>query len=379
MSYPSALGVLVRFRQQAPTTVPEPILAMAQWCEQHQLHLLYGTPSQVSFEQGHLFLEGWCVSPQDRTWQSAPKVPLIAIYNRFPHSADPAGLEQAEALAADVVGIPFGNPISFQSLVQDKWLTYLAWRDAGLPTPETQQATQTPPLEKLKSWGLSFFKPRYGAFGEGISCIKHTKRIWQIQGEDTQALQSDEAFVAWWQKRLQQGSFLIQRGVPNYTHDLAGASIRTLLQRVPCVEGNVTDVWKAAPRVIRTSTSDPIANAARGAKVAPLETLWSEQFGKSGSRALLGVLSHLEQRAIQALTKQKILRRPKQILEVGLDLLLDPKGEPYLLEANGFPQGRLEKLAELDPSRFAEAMKQVQLHPLSQLLQLTQATRKDFA
>ena len=54
-------------------------------------------------------------------------------------------------------------------------------------------------------------------------------------------------------------------------------------------------------------------------------------------------------------------------LELGLDLVLDPEGEPHLIEVNARPNGRLEVLASQDPTRFATAHLDACLRPLRTL------------
>ena len=43
------------------------------------------------------------------------------------------------------------------------------------------------------------------------------------------------------------------------------------------------------------------------------------------------------------------------LVEVGVDVVIDPHGAPWLIEVNSRPRGRLEVLARLDPARFGHA------------------------
>ena len=46
---------------------------------------------------------------------------------------------------------------------------------------------------------------------------------------------------------------------------------------------------------------------------------------------------------------------PEATIELGVDLVVDEDGELHVIEVNGRPRGRLEVLAQQDPTRFQGA------------------------
>jgi glutathione synthase/RimK-type ligase-like ATP-grasp enzyme len=79
-------------------------------------------------------------------------------------------------------------------------------------------------------------------------------------------------------------------------------------------------------------------NAARGADVVPLED------AAEAVRVALRIADVLA-----------ALPDGRDLVEIGVDLVLDPDGRPWPIEVNGRPRGHLEALAASDPARWAAA------------------------
>jgi predicted ATP-grasp superfamily ATP-dependent carboligase len=58
------------------------------------------------------------------------------------------------------------------------------------------------------------------------------------------------------------------------------------------------------------------------------------------------------------------------ILEMGVDVVLDDKERPHLIEINGRPRGRLASLARQEPKRFKPLHRAVVRRPFERILRL---------
>jgi hypothetical protein len=164
-------------------------------------------------------------------------------------------------------------------------------------------------------------------------------------------------------------TWLYQRAIAPPFSEMAGCSIRSLVQRTP--EGN----WRSLARVARVSSEDPVANVARGAKATPLFDLLSVRWSASRAKNISSSLQELEQSVADCL-QRALPSQHHRIVEMGMDILLDPEGQPWLLEINGFPQGRLGELARIDPTRFDTVRQRAHTHPVEVLLQWQQEGRQ---
>ena len=130
----------------------------------------------------------------------------------------------------------------------------------------------------------------------------------------------------------------------------AGACVRVLVQR--CEDGG----WIVPLQVLRWSPVDPVANAARGAVLRPVDDV------------LPGAVERLGRLAVGA--AHALAPDCPTAVELGVDVVPDPDGGLWVIEVNAKPLGRLEGLAALDPDRFAAAHVEACLRPLRRLAAL---------
>ena len=96
--------------------------------------------------------------------------------------------------------------------------------------------------------------------------------------------------------------------------------------------------------VVRQSRSDHVANAARGAEVRPGDQALSARTLDRLSDATRGLTV-----ALDAIDPEGLA------LEAGADFVLDADHEPWLIELNSRPRGRMEVLSSRDPKRYQAA------------------------
>jgi len=242
-------------------------------------------------------------------WAPA-RFPVLAAHDRFAGHASP----RAWAAALEGLGFcPVGNPPTVTRLLRDKLLCQRALEDAAVPMPEVE-ADPAKFDAALERWGTAFLKPRFGSLGRGVRAVKRNDPLpAHLPGT---AEQPDPA--------------ILQRAIAP-AHG-AGLVLRLLLQ----ADGD--DLVLRTP-VARSSEDDPVVNVDRGARARPAEQLVGSD-----------TLAEAERLARQA---HAALDAGPLLLELGIDLAVDPDGRPWIIELNGCPRGRLKALAAQEPERFA--------------------------
>jgi glutathione synthase/RimK-type ligase-like ATP-grasp enzyme len=272
--------------------------------------------------------EAWGVEG-DR-WIPADPQDAEAIHDRFPSWS--YAEEHREAMRG-LEDLPRANGEALQALCRDKLRCQAFLTDAGLLMPDVE-ADPTRFAERLEGWGVGFLKPRYGALGRGVQRV--------VPGDPLPA--RGEGAV-----RGVDEPMLLQAAVPP-PPGLAGLALRALIQRAPL--GGLLH----SPLVARCSAVDPVVNASRGASLLPAEELVSIDTVREARR--------LAESAFFTLAAAD----PDELLiELGVDLVVASDGEPWLIELNGRPGGRLSGLAAADPARFQDAATEALARPLRAL------------
>ncbi|MGC6491759.1 MAG: YheC/YheD family protein [Myxococcota bacterium] len=247
-------------------------------------------------------------------WAPTGPVPVDAWVTRYPMRDRP---EAWAAIAAELGERPVVNPPQLTRLCLDKLKTQHVLAAAGVPQPEV---TGTDLHAALDRWGTAFLKPRFGAFGEGVQQV--------VPG----TMLPDD------------GHWILQQAVPPPSN-WAGVSVRVLVQRDP------GGTWLACAPAVRRHATDAVVNRARGAEVAAPEVLSARTRDLLNDHALA---------AAHALSGQP---QGEHLAELGVDLVIDHTGFPWVIEVNGTPRGRLAVLAERWPDRFTAAHEAAILRP----------------
>ena len=304
--------------------------------------LVVAEPDQLRSGGTTAEVTGWQAGAE--VWEPAPLRPLHAIYNRLP-SRDPRRYaDRLRSLSAR--GIPVANPPAINRLALDKLDAAEALAAAGLPVPETE-ADPARFEARLAGWGAAFVKPRHGALGRGVT---HVDRPSQLA-------------AALLDPGLQGDAPILQRAVEPLAPDCQGLCVRSFLQRTP------DGAWTCAGRVARVHRDQRVANVSRGAVAAPMEELEQAYLPAMGLGELLdGLEPRIEVALEQAAGADAAL-----VLEVGVDWVVDAGGDPWLIEINGKPLGKLGELARRvgpDGPWFEALHRQALLRPFRRLVAL---------
>jgi len=313
------LGSLFPIRSTAPTlSSPHSPFAMAARTMQEEGIEVLLTDSPWAGGRAFAYENG--------AWVPADPTGIDGFYHRFPdHSRPNTWSDLLSRLPADA---PLVNDPSVVNLCLDKAKAQECLEAAGIPMPPMAVGPTIAPA--LAKWRRGVLKPRFGSFGQGIR--------WLEPGETLPPYNNE---------------WILQRAVPP-PEKVAGVSIRSLVQRTP--QG-----WVCCPLAVRVSKRDPIVNRARGAEVEPPSYL------PHGVQRQITSLSIAAAEAIAA------HRGGDACGEVGVDFVLDRDEQPWLIEVNGKPRGRLEVLAERFPHTFRTAHLEAICRPLRWVAHLAEA------
>lgn len=260
-------------------------------------------------------------------WEPVSAAPVVAIYDRFPSQMRAAQFEAAWERRGDR---PWSNPRAITRLCRDKVACQEHLVASGVRMPELEVDTDRFE-ERLEDWGVGFSKPRFGSFGKGVRCVRRGEVV-----EDTAVGIDPE----------RREPVVLQRGI------LPGAgrpfsSLRVLAQR----EG---DGWWLGEPVLRRSTEDPVVNVARGARALPASDMLTVR-----------VIDAIRE-AVEA-TARAMQGMDDGVVELGVDVVLDEAEDPWVIEVNSRPRGRLEVLAAAVPERFGQDHRRAVLRPVEWL------------
>lgn len=307
-----SVGVLVPIDPERPMPPPEarPIGRAALSLADSEVQVVFGDRLEAGRMTGLVARPGG--------WEPVGRARVVALHDRYPsqHRA-----ERFAALQREAHGLPWGNPVALTLLCRDKLGCQRFLEAAGVEQPEVEEIPARFE-ERLRAWGRAFLKPRYGALGIGVTEVRPGD---PLPAELPGAVpgRADPAILQW--------------AVPPPA-GWAGRSVRVLCQREP--DGR----WWQSAGVVRQSRTDPVVNAARGAEVVPAEVVLDPE-----ARARMAALCARVCAALSA--------HPEggDLLELGVDLVLDGDDLPHLVEVNSRPRGRLEALALAAPHRFHAA------------------------
>ncbi|MBT3220296.1 MAG: hypothetical protein HN348_14510, partial [Proteobacteria bacterium] len=226
---------------------------------------------------------------------------VAAVFDRYPRRKEPWPYRRA---LAGLVGVPVLNGTTISDLCSDKIRTQRLFEGAGLAMPpiETDSLRFASALAGFK---VGFIKPRYGACGCGIA---------RVQPGDPLPARGEGAVVGVLEPLFLQASV----GPPA---PWAGISVRVLCQRE-------TGGWVPNDGVARRSSSDWIVSASRGAEVAAMVDVLP--------RATTEDVHDLVLRACSVLAAAP---GGDDLLEVGVDAVIDCDYRPHLIEVNSRPWG----------------------------------------
>lgn len=275
----------------------------------------------------------------DGRWVECEKEPWpTVIYDRAP-VLDPMLSPPANRVRNlfDKAGIPFVNPLTFIHLAADKLKMYRIMAIGSLPVPHTECLDEHTLGLFLARYNHVYIKPRSGSQGMGVIEIVRSREgghVVRTLGE-TYKVRSDGDI----RKRImtfaggdntKDGKLLVQKGISSESADerhFPRYDLRILMQK----DGQAR--WLLTGLVARVSQTDgPTTNLSNGARAEEPEPVLDAIYGRPLRREILRSVSKMSF-AICSVLEKKL----GSIGELGLDIVPDAEGSPWIIEVNAKP------------------------------------------
>jgi len=185
--------------------------------------------------------------------------------------------------------------------------------------------------DKLQEWEHGFLKPQFGALGTNVNRVSQFDTLPKFL-EGVVPEQMEKA--------------ILQRAIPP-PRGWAGMSVRHLIQR------DINRSWISRPAVLRRSKIDAVVNVARGAEVVLAKENLPDHTIKLIEEYSQAVGIHLQSTP-----------NGNQAVEFGIDYVIDIHYNPWLIEVNSRPRGRLEALSKKYPERFSTLHQEACMQPI---------------
>lgn len=205
-----------------------------------------------------------------------------------------------------------------------------------LPDTELVQKSSTV-LDMLQKHRTCFFKPINGTGGRSILQIeKQAENVYQIKGRTAerkiipvQKISADKLkkWIMRW-KQVSKREFIVQQGIDIRLSDGRVHDFRLLIQKNGSGKWEVTG---CAARVgaLRSVTS----NLHGGGKAVKLDTMLRQRFTSEEKQTKV----KNEMYRLAHLIVEDLEKKYRPMIELALDIAVDPSGHPWLLEINPKP------------------------------------------
>lgn len=285
-------------------------------------HVVFGF--DIYQDMNNVWING--LEIKNNKWIESNRI-IDVIHDRFPSQIRKLHFEQMQILTQDIL---WGNPFETTMLCRDKLLCQQLLESGGCRFPEVID-THSRFQDALEDWGSAFLKPRFGALGIGVTHVHPGSNL-------PSTLPSVVPH--------KEDPSLLQRAI-QAPKGWSGMSVRQLIQKLP--DGS----WMPRTPVLRHSKTDPVVNVARGAQASPAATILPSD-----------TIDAIQQQSLLAC--QILDNQPNGLtnVEFGLDFVIDPDFEPWLIEVNSRPRGRLEFLGEQIPAKYRSEHEQACLQPI---------------
>jgi glutathione synthase/RimK-type ligase-like ATP-grasp enzyme len=219
--------------------------------------------------------------------------------------------------------------------ITSKWAktkVLLASPSTARHIPETRRLTHSSLQEMLRIYGMVYVKPNSGTYGNGVI------RVEQYGAENGHAftyhagtkIRTFDSYTDMYHslvRRIRNRKYLAQKGIQLLKYKGRRFDLRVMVQQSPAKRWVTTGV---IGRV--AAKGKAVTNVHNGGTLKPVETLLAPY---TGSRERERIVKGLRSMGLSA--AKQLHSRYRGIKEVGLDVAMDQKLYPWILEANTCP------------------------------------------
>lgn len=277
---------------------------------------------------------GWYY--ENNGWKKGKLLLPNVIYNRI-HSRRVEASPLFEQFKHQIAfaGIPVFNEQFLSKWEVHKVLFNESHLHPYLPNTELFSKEEFPTF--LRQSGGVFIKPVSGSQGRNIMkatllpnhkiSVENSTSGWNKEFQI-------EPFFQWFQTRYPLSTFIIQEAIPLLTYDNRSLDFRILCHK------DYQNQWSVTSAVARVSAPQLfVSNLARGGELLkPLQAL-REAFDQQNSQVLLQLMKEISLEAAQTISQSQ----PGLIAELGIDIGIDQKGKPWIIEVNSKPSKNFEE------------------------------------
>ncbi|MBJ6361697.1 YheC/YheD family protein [Paenibacillus sp. GCM10012307] len=194
--------------------------------------------------------------------------------------------------------------------------------------PETAKLSKASLGEMLGRYGMVYVKPNRGTFGNGVIRVEKVKRGFKYQtGTKIRVFANLDSLYSHVKRTTGRRLFLVQKGIQLLKHANRRFDFRVMVQLSPKGKWETTGIIGrlAYPKKI-------VTNYHSGGTPLPFEKLMSTHMNGSQQQ---NYMSMLRKMGIQV--AQHMQSTYPRIKEIGIDVAVDSKLNPWILEVNTKP------------------------------------------
>lgn len=182
--------------------------------------------------------------------------------------------------------------------------------------------------DMLERYGMVYVKPDTGSLGIGVMKVEKQGRAYRYQsGTRIFAFASFPALFESLRQRIGRRKYLVQKGIHVLRHGGRPYDFRVMIQKNPARRWEPTGI---AGRVAHPRKA--VTNGSQGGTIFPAGTLLLPHAGRTRSLALLGLMNRMAR-----VTAAQLGRAYPAMNELGLDIAVDGRLHPWILEVNTHP------------------------------------------
>lgn len=180
----------------------------------------------------------------------------------------------------------------------------------------------------LHRYGMVYVKPDNGSMGVGVIRVEVRKGYYSYhQGTHPVKCRSFRSLAAQLHRITRHKRYLIQKGIHVLRHHGRPFDFRVMIQRRP---DRIWEPTGTAGRVAHPRKA--VTNGSQGGTIYDPKELLRRPAGRRGARRLLRRMDRMA-----LLTSAKMAKRYPFMNELGLDIAVDHRLKPWILEVNTRP------------------------------------------